>query len=214
MGIVSAVVADVRPLLAPLAPLPADVLRAANNRYRRTRTAELLAEAECLLWDLAELERDLAADPSSWAHPAQTRAFLLAAIEDANAELERREALRTRPEAPGWPARWPDRRAEIDTVKARLDLPRFIQAMFPGVELKPRGRQLVCRCLLPGHDERTPSFAVDPQKQVWYCHGCHRGGDIFTLTQHCLGLTTFVDALDVLTQEAGIAAGEAVARGR
>ncbi|MDP9364972.1 MAG: CHC2 zinc finger domain-containing protein [Chloroflexota bacterium] len=176
------------------------------NRFRHTPTAAILAEAELWCWDLAQMNADLERDPLSWAFPEETRAFVLAAIEDANEELARREALRDRPEAPGWPARWEDRRAEVERIKAALDLPRFVEEMFPGVVLEKRGKQLACRCVLPGHDkEKTPSFYVDPQKQVWYCHGCKRGGDVFTLAMHYLGTSSFADVIANLAPEAGIA---------
>jgi len=173
------------------------------NRFRDAPTAAVLAEAECWLWSLAELDADLAADPASWDHPAETRAFVLAAVEDADAELARRERLRGHPEAPPWPGRWPDRRPVVAEIKAALDLPRVVEGLC-GARLERRGRQFVCRCPLPGHDDATPSFSVQPEKRVWYCHGCHRGGDVFTLAMHMLGTDRFADVVPVLAAEAGI----------
>jgi len=43
------------------------------------------------------------------------------------------------------------------------------------------GHELVWRCILPGHDDQTPSFYVHPDKGLFLCRGCGRGGDIITL---------------------------------
>jgi hypothetical protein len=45
------------------------------------------------------------------------------------------------------------------------------------------GKEWVGRCPLPDHEDRSPSFCVDPNKNVWWCHGCLRGGDVITLAQ-------------------------------
>jgi len=174
-----------------------------GERYRDISTAALLTEAECCLHDLAELETDLASDPASWDFPDESRAFILAAVEEANAELARRQRVRHRPEAPPWPRQWPDRRAEIDDIRARLDLADFI-ATYCLVTFERRGGQLWCRCPLPGHDDKTPSFAVHPTKQVFYCHGCHRGGDVFTFLTHMTGTDRFTDVVTILAAIAGV----------
>lgn len=49
------------------------------------------------------------------------------------------------------------------------------------VELRWRGGQLWALC--PFHSEKTPSFSVNPKKQVFYCHGCHAGGDVVTFVE-------------------------------
>ena len=59
-------------------------------------------------------------------------------------------------------------------VKARADL-----AAIAGryTRLRRSGRQLLGLC--PLHNERYPSFYVHPKRQVWFCFGCQRGGDVF-----------------------------------
>jgi len=47
--------------------------------------------------------------------------------------------------------------------------------------LSKRGAEWVGRCPLPDHEDRTPSFTVNPEKNVWFCHGCVRGGDAIEL---------------------------------
>ena len=65
-----------------------------------------------------------------------------------------------------------------------------------GVQLKKAGRQLSGCC--PLHNENTPSFFVDPVKNVWYCQGCHKGGDVIKFIEHIKQLN-FVEAVKYLT---------------
>jgi len=65
-----------------------------------------------------------------------------------------------------------------------------------GVKLKRSGRQLSGCC--PLHQENTPSFFIDPTKNVWYCMGCHKGGDSIKLVEE-LRQCNFVDAVKYLT---------------
>lgn len=56
----------------------------------------------------------------------------------------------------------------------------------PG-QLRRIGAEWVALCPHPDHDERTPSFTVNPEKNVWYCHGCARGGDVVELARLAWG---------------------------
>jgi hypothetical protein len=175
-----------------------------SDCYRDTATASILKEAELWLWDLAEIDADTEADPDSWEFPQQTRDYIIAAIEDADDELARRERLRSRPGAPAWPRRWPDRREELATIKAAIDLPHFVEQACK-TPLARRGRNLVGRCPLPGHEgDNDPSLTIYPDGRGWYCFGCHRGGDVFSLAMHMLGTDRFGDVVDALAIEAGI----------
>lgn len=69
--------------------------------------------------------------------------------------------------------------------------------------LKPAGRDLVGRCPFPDHKEKTPSFHVSPDKQVYHCFGCKKGGNVFTFLQHFQGMS-FVEALEHLAERARI----------
>ncbi len=183
------------------------------NQFRDTATATVLQEAECWLWDLAEIDADTEADPSSWEYPAQSRAFVIAKLEEANQELARRERLRHRPGAPPWPKRWPDRREELSAIKQAISLPDFIERMGQ-TRLERRGRQLIGNCPLPGHDDRSPSFTVYPDGRGWWCFGCNRGGDIFSFSMHMMQTDSFSDVVNSLAAEAGIArAGKESVRG-
>ena len=64
-----------------------------------------------------------------------------------------------------------------------------------GVELRRVGRQY--RGLCPFHAEKTPSFTVHEEKQVFYCHGCHAGGDVIRFVE-LVEQTNFKGALKIL----------------
>ena len=69
------------------------------------------------------------------------------------------------------------------------------------VNLKKNGRTLKGLC--PFHTEKTPSFTVTPDKGMFYCYGCQKGGDIFNFVMEIEKLT-FPEALQFLAQKAGI----------
>jgi len=54
--------------------------------------------------------------------------------------------------------------------------------MGPG-GLRRVGKEWVGRCPLPDHADRTPSFTVNKAKNLWWCHGCLRGGDVVELAR-------------------------------
>jgi hypothetical protein len=47
--------------------------------------------------------------------------------------------------------------------------------------LRRIGKEWAGRCPLPDHEDRTPSFTVNPQKNLWWCFGCLRGSDVVEL---------------------------------
>jgi DNA primase catalytic core len=49
-----------------------------------------------------------------------------------------------------------------------------------GVALKKQGKELIGRCPFGEHEDKHPSFSINPKKQLFYCHGCGRGGDVFS----------------------------------
>ncbi len=91
----------------------------------------------------------------------------------------------------------PDSRP-VEEIKARLDLAEVIGAH---VRLQRAGREL--RGLCPFHDEKTPSFYVSPEKQLWHCQGCHQGGDLFRFVE-LLDRVDFKEALERLARRAGV----------
>ena len=86
----------------------------------------------------------------------------------------------------------------LDEVLSRTDLAEIISRH---VELKPSGANLVGLC--PFHHEKTPSFSVSVDKQMYYCFGCGKGGNAYRfLMEH--GGYTFPEAVEFLAQKAGI----------
>jgi hypothetical protein len=53
--------------------------------------------------------------------------------------------------------------------------------------LRRVGKEWVGRCPLPDHSDRTPSFTVNKAKNLWWCHGCLRGGDVVELARLAWG---------------------------
>jgi len=64
----------------------------------------------------------------------------------------------------------------VTDIKARLSIEDVVSSY---VQLKKAGRSYKGLC--PFHNEKTPSFIVSPEKQIAYCFGCHKGGDIFQI---------------------------------
>src|SRR5215217_2369017 len=56
----------------------------------------------------------------------------------------------------------------------------------PG-KMRPVGKTWATNCLLPNHEDRTPSFVVYPETNSWYCFSCLRGGDVVELARLAWG---------------------------
>jgi DNA primase len=77
----------------------------------------------------------------------------------------------------------------LELVGARTELRRAGPARYEG--------------LCPFHDERTPSFGIDPAQKVYYCFGCQASGDVFTFVQETEGVD-FKGALELLAERYGV----------
>ena len=83
-------------------------------------------------------------------------------------------------------------------VKAKVDLVKVVQEYVP---LTKRNKDYWGLC--PFHQEDSPSFHVNPQRQSWYCFGCERKGDVFTFVE-LIEKTDKRGALQLLAERAGV----------
>ena len=88
--------------------------------------------------------------------------------------------------------------SDTEKIKENIDIIDFIGEY---VRLKPSGSNHKGLC--PFHNEKSPSFMVNRERQSFKCFGCNKGGDIFTFFQEIEGVE-FVDALKTLADKAGV----------
>ncbi|MBX7153138.1 DNA primase [bacterium] len=87
---------------------------------------------------------------------------------------------------------------KIDEIKQATDIVELIGSY---VTLKLRGRNYVGLC--PFHNEKTPSFTVSPDKQIFYCFGCGTGGDAFSFIK-TYEKVSYPEAIRTLAERAHI----------
>lgn len=87
---------------------------------------------------------------------------------------------------------------DIQKVRDATDIVAFISERSP---VKQKGRDFWCCC--PLHNEKTPSFKIDPALQLWHCFGCGEGGDVFDFVMKTEGLS-FPEAVRRLADRAHI----------
>ncbi|MEI8003323.1 MAG: DNA primase [Methanothrix sp.] len=85
-----------------------------------------------------------------------------------------------------------------EEIKARLKIEEVVGSYVP---LRRAGR--IFKGLCPFHQEKTPSFSVNPERGIFKCFGCGEGGDIFAFVMKLEGLS-FPEALELLAQRAGV----------
>ena len=88
--------------------------------------------------------------------------------------------------------------AFLDELAARNDI---VDVVSSYVELKRKGANYFGLC--PFHSEKTPSFSVAPDKQMYHCFGCKKGGGVFSFIMEIENLT-FPEAVEFLARRAGM----------
>ncbi|HYY74327.1 MAG TPA: DNA primase, partial [Solirubrobacterales bacterium] len=86
----------------------------------------------------------------------------------------------------------------VERVKDAADIVEVVSAY---TDLRRVGERYVGLC--PFHEERTPSFSVDPREKLYYCFGCEAGGDLFRFVQEKEGLG-FPEAVEALGERYGV----------
>jgi DNA primase len=69
----------------------------------------------------------------------------------------------------------------IDAAKEAVPVIDLADLLCGPGRLRKVGNEWAGRCPLPDHEDRSPSFTANPEKNVWFCHGCLRGGDVVEL---------------------------------
>lgn len=87
---------------------------------------------------------------------------------------------------------------QVAQIREKIDLVALISESLP---LKRAGRNFTTIC--PFHNEKSPSFVVSPERQIWHCFGCQKGGDAFTFLMEYEHLE-FPESLRILAQRTGI----------
>jgi DNA primase len=86
----------------------------------------------------------------------------------------------------------------IDQVRQASDI---VEIIGEYVRLKKRGRNYMALC--PFHTEKTASFSVSPERQIYHCFGCGKGGNVYTFLMEHENMS-FVEAVRHLARKAGI----------
>lgn len=95
---------------------------------------------------------------------------------------------------------------DVEKIKQKLDIVDIIAEYIP---LKKAGRNFKANC--PFHSEKSASFVISPERQIWHCFGCNKGGDMFTFVNEYERID-FSESLKLLAEKAGVKLNTSVFR--
>jgi len=87
---------------------------------------------------------------------------------------------------------------KIEEIRTAVNIVDIVSEV---VSLRKRGRNFLGLC--PFHNEKTPSFTVSEEKQIFHCFGCHVGGNVFKFLMEYEKIS-FIEAVEGLARKAGI----------
>jgi DNA primase len=88
-----------------------------------------------------------------------------------------------------------------DILERIRDATDIVEVVSEHVQLAKKGRNFFGLC--PFHEEKSPSFSVNPDRQIYHCFGCEVGGNVFKFIQE-VDRVTFVEAVKFLAERTGI----------
>ena len=88
--------------------------------------------------------------------------------------------------------------SKIEEIRESVDI---VDVISQHVQLRKRGKNYIGLC--PFHSEKTPSFTVSDEKQIFHCFGCHTGGNVFKFLTEFHKIS-FVEAVQELAEQQGI----------
>lgn len=88
--------------------------------------------------------------------------------------------------------------SKIEEIRAAADI---VDIISESVQLRKRGKNFVGLC--PFHNEKTPSFTVSEDKQIFHCFGCHAGGNVFKFLIDYEKIS-FIEAVQLVASKVGI----------
>lgn len=92
---------------------------------------------------------------------------------------------------------------DSDFIERVRDANDIVDIIGQFTQLKPSGANMNGLCPFPDHREKSPSFSVSQSKQVYYCFGCKKAGNIYSFVEQIQGLS-FPEAVEYLANRAGI----------
>ncbi len=96
----------------------------------------------------------------------------------------------------------------IEQIRERIDI---VELISDYVSLKKRGKNYFGLC--PFHPEKTPSFCVNPEKQIYHCFGCSTGGNAFSFLMEVQKIS-FLEAVRILAARTGVSLPEPRSQGK